>query len=245
MPPTTQPSVSDQRRSSTHSSRTTTGQEATPAFRTSSNAGQNYFAATSFTPNTAQTGPPSYASDSNVSPTFSLNNNGSHCIPAARPEFEHMIVSVNRQKLSSDDMQWTTQFPLKDLSNSKDNAISISTFFFSRLLGEIYDNLRSQAQEEGLSVVWVMSAIGQLGVVRDDGSLRAVVLDHQNSGQHTVQLYVVREKAEGTVLPESQVISSKTFMLPKIPSVSSVLSPDMTQQDNTPRQPKFPNGFGF
>jgi len=47
------------------------------------------------------------------------------------------------------------------------------------------------------------------------------------------------------VLPESQVISSKTFMLPKISSVSGVMSPDMTQQDSTPRQPKFPNGFGF
>ena len=140
MPPTTQPSVSDQRRSSTHSSRTTTDHGAgAAAFRTSSNAGKNYFAASSFAPNTAQTGPPSYASDPNVSPTFSLNNNGSHSMTSARPELEHMILSVDRQKLSSDDMQWTTQFPLKNLSNSKDNALSISTLFSSRLLGEIYD----------------------------------------------------------------------------------------------------------
>jgi len=196
MPPTTQPSVSDQRRSSTQSSRTTTGQGAASAFRTSSNAGQQFPAGFSFAPNAAQTGPPSYGSDPNVSPTFSSNNNGSDGIPAARPELEHMIVSVNRQKLSSDDMQWTTQFLLKNLSNSKDNAFSISTLFFSRLLGEIYDNLRSQVQEEGLSIVWVMSAIDQLGVVRDDGSLRAVVLDHQNSGQYTIQLYVVRERGK-------------------------------------------------
>jgi len=173
-----------------------TSQGAASAFPTSSNAGQQFPAGFSFAPNAAQTGPPSYVSDSNVSPTFSLNNNGSYGIPAARPELEHMIVSVNRQKLSSDDMQWTTQFLLKNLSNSKDNAISISTLFFSRLLGEIYDNLRSQVQEEDLSIVWVMSAIDQLGVVRDDGSLRAVVLDHQNSGQYTIQLYVVREKGK-------------------------------------------------
>jgi len=115
---------------------------------------------------------------------------------SARPELEHMILSVDRQKLSSDDMQWTTQFPLKNLSNSKDNALSISTLFSSRLLGEIYDNLRSQVQEGGLSIVWVMSVIDQLGVVRDDGSLRAAVLDHQNSGQYTIQLYVVREKGK-------------------------------------------------
>ena len=117
-------------------------------------------------------------------------------MPTARPELEHMIVSVNRQKYSSDDMQWTTQLPLNNLSSSKDNAFSISKLSFSLLLGEIYDNLRSQVHEEGLSIVWVMSAIDQLGVVRDNGSLMAVVLDHQNSGQHTIQLYVVREKGE-------------------------------------------------
>jgi hypothetical protein len=46
------------------------------------------------------------------------------------------------------------------------------------------------------------------------------------------------------VLPEYQVISSKTFILPKVPSTSSILSPDMVQQENTPRQPNFANGFG-
>lgn len=197
MGPTTQPFVTDQRRpSSAHSTQTTNGQGAAPLFRLFSNAGQQFSAGFSFAPNTANTGPPSYASDPNLLPTFPFNHNGSQSIPAARPELEHMIVSVTRQKLSSDDMQWTTQFPLNNLSSSKDNTLSISKLSFSRLLGEIYDNLRSQVQEEGLSIVWVMSAIDQLGVVRDDGSLRAVVLDHQNSVQHIVQLYVVREKGE-------------------------------------------------
>lgn len=197
MPPTTQSFVTDQRRpSSAHSKQPTTSQGAAPPFRTFSNAGQTFSAGSSFAPNAAKTGSPSDASDQNVSPTSPFNQNGSQSIPTARPELEHMIVSVNRPKLSSDDMQWTTQFPLNNLSRSKDNTFSISKLSFSRLLGEIYDNLRSQVQEEGLSVVWIMSAIDQLGVVRDDGSLRAVVLDHQNSGQHTVQLYVVREQGE-------------------------------------------------
>lgn len=197
MPPTTQPSVSDLRRaSSAQSSQTTTGQGTATPFRASSNASQHFSAGFGFAPNAAKTGPPSYASDPNISPTFPLNkiNNGSQGILATRPELEHMIVSVTRQKLSSDDMQWTTQLPLNNLSSSKDNAFSISKLSFSHLLGEIYDNLRSQVQEEGLPIVWVMSTINQLGIVRDDGSLRAAVLDHQNSGQYTVQLYVVREK---------------------------------------------------
>ena len=105
-----------------------------------------------------------------------------------------MIVSVNRQKLSSDDMQWTTQFPLEGLRTSKDSPISINKLLFSRLLDEIYDNLRNQVQEEGLSVVWVMSSIDQLGVIRDDSSLRASVLDHQNAGKNKGLLFVVREK---------------------------------------------------
>ncbi|KAI4856132.1 hypothetical protein E4T45_02414 [Aureobasidium sp. EXF-8846] len=244
MPPTTQPSVSDQRRaSSTHSIRTTTGPEIPQSHFHPQKPPPGFGWGP---PNTTQTGPPSYASDHTVSPTFPPDKNNDQHKPPARPELEHMIVSVNRQKLSSDDMQWTTQFPLENLRSSNDKISSISKLSFSRLLGEISDNLRSEVQDEGLSIVWVVSNIEQLRVVRDDGSLRAVILDHQNAGKHTVQLYVVREKAEGTTLPASQVMSSKTFILPKVPSISNILSPDITQQENTPRQPNFANnGFGF
>jgi hypothetical protein len=197
MPPATHPSNSDQRRaSSAHSTRTATGHGAVPTRLFPTNAGQHFSAGFGFAPNIAQTGPPSYASDHNVSPTFPLHNNIGQSDPPARPELEHMIVSVNRQKLSSDDMQWTTQFPLENLRSSNDKLFSISKLSFSRLLGEIWDNLRREVQEEGLSVVWVMSAIDQLGVVRDDGSLRAAILDHQNAGKHTIQLYVIREKGK-------------------------------------------------
>jgi hypothetical protein len=197
MPPAAHPSSADQRRaSSAHSTRTANGHGAVPTHLFPTNAGQNFHAGFGFAPNIAQTGPPSYASDPNVSPTFPLNNNIGQGDPPTRPELEHMIVSVNRQKLSSDDMQWTTQFPLENLRSSNDKVFSISKLSFSRLLGEIWDNLRREVQEEGLSVVWVMSAIDQLGVVRDDGSLRAAILDHQNAGKHTIQLYVIREKGK-------------------------------------------------
>jgi hypothetical protein len=197
MPPANHPSNPDQRRaSSAHSTRTTTGHGTVPTHLFPTTAGQPFPAGFDFARNIAQTGPPSYASDHNVSPTFPPNNNFGQNDPPARPELEFMIVSVNRQKLSSDDMQWTTQFPLENLRSSNDKVISISKLSFSRLLGEISDNIRSEVQEEGLSIVWVMSAIEQLGVVRDDGSLRAAVLDHQNTGKHTIQLYVIREKGK-------------------------------------------------
>jgi hypothetical protein len=199
MPPANHPSNPDQRRaSSAHSTRTTTGHGTVPTHLFPTTAGQPFPAGFDHARNIARTGPPSpsYASDHNVSPTFPPNNNFGQNDPPARPELEHMIVSVNRQKLSSDDMQWTTQFPLENLRSSNDKVISISKLSFSRLLGEISDNLRSEVQEEGLSIVWVMSAIEQLGVVRDDGSLRAAVLDHQNTGKHTIQLYVIREKGK-------------------------------------------------
>jgi hypothetical protein len=203
MPPTTHPSTSDQRRaSSTHSSQTTTGRGTAPTHLPLKNAGPhlpvgpNFPAGFGFAPSAAQTGPPSYVSDPNASPTFSFNNStGQNCTPA-RPQLEHMIVSVNRQKQFSGDMQWTTQFPLENLRSSNDIAISIGNLSFSRLLGEISENLLNQVQEQGLSVVWVMSSIDQLGVVSDNGSLRAAVLDHQNAGKHTIQLYVVREKGK-------------------------------------------------
>ncbi|CAD0110279.1 unnamed protein product [Aureobasidium uvarum] len=215
------------RASSAHSTRATVGQHTTTYSNMSSvptascNAGAE------------QNRLPSYVSDPStselVSPIFPSNANISQTMPPPRPDLEHMIVSVNRQKRASDDMQWTTQFPLENLRNStmSNDAFSISQLSYSRLVGEISDNLRSQVEEEGLSIVWVMSAIEQLGVVRDNGSLRAAVLDHQNTEKHTIQLYVVREK----------FINSKTFILPKVASPSTnILSPEVNQQDNTPRQ---------
>ncbi|KAI4721816.1 hypothetical protein E4T48_01827 [Aureobasidium sp. EXF-10727] len=201
-------------------------------------------------PGAEQNPPPSYVSDPStsglVSPTLPSNANISQTMPPPRPELQHMIVSVNRQKYTSDDLQWTTQFPLENLRipSTVTNTFSIDQLSYSRLLGEIFDNLRKQVEEEGLSIVWVMSGIEQLGIVRDNGSLRAAVLDHQNVGKYTVQFYIVMEKAEGTLLPQSQVCTSKTFVLPKAAAPrSNVLSPEFNQQDDTPKQPSFPT-FG-
>lgn len=198
-----QPHGSDQRRnSSAHSSRTHTGHRMDPGPTIFTNTGQanTGFASTS---NAGQTGPPSYVSGANasqaVSPTFPFNSNFEHTMSSTRPELEHMIVSINRQKLVSDDMEWTTQFPLNDLRNSTTGDFLINQLSYSRLIGEISDKIRSNVGEEGLSVVWVMSAINQLGIVRDNGSLKAAVLDHQHAGKHIIQLYVVREKGKSAV----------------------------------------------
>ncbi|KAH0360687.1 hypothetical protein KCU65_g9241, partial [Aureobasidium melanogenum] len=237
MPRSNQPHGSDQRRTwSAHSSRTATVEGMAPTPTISTNAG---FASA---PNIGQTRPPSYASGPNasqsVSPTFPFNPNFDHAMPATRPELGHMFVSVNRQKIVSDDIDWTTQLPLEDLRSSTTGDFSINQLSHSRLVGEISDKIRSNVESEGLSVVWVMSNINQLGIVRDNGSLRAAVWDHQHAGKHIIQLYVVREKAEGTVLPESQIISSKTFILPKAPPVpNGLLSPEPNQQEDTPRPP--------
>ncbi|KEQ63356.1 uncharacterized protein M437DRAFT_83755 [Aureobasidium melanogenum CBS 110374] len=247
MPRSNQPHGSDQRRtSSAHSSSANTVQGMAPTPTISTNAG---FASA---PNIGQTRPPSYAfgphASQSVSPTFLCNPNFDHAAPATRPELEHMIVSVNRQKIVSDDMDWTTQFPLEDLRSSTTSNISINQLSYSRLVGEISEKIRSNVESEGLSVVWVMSNINQLGIIRDNGSLRAAVLDHQHACKHIIQLYVVREKAEGTVLPESQIISSKTFILPKAPPVpDGLLSPEPNQQEDTPRPPStssFGKSFG-
>ena len=220
MPPTNLPSASDQRRaSSTHSSRITTGHGALPTHTFPKNAGPHlpagphFSAGFGFAPGTAQIGPPSYASDPNMSPTFSFDNSTGQNFPPVRPQLEHMIVSVNRQKQFSSDMQWTTQFPLENLRSSNDIAISISNLSFSRLLGEISENLLSQVQEQGLSVVWVMSVIDQLGVVSDNGSLKAAVLDHQNAGKHTIQLCVVRETGKSWLICFSFLLMSNTAQL--------------------------------
>jgi hypothetical protein len=213
MPPTTQPSASDQRRASSPHSIRTTGLEIPQSYFNLQKPPPSFGFGP---PNVTQTGAPAYASDHSISPIFPPNKNDGQHKPPAHPELEHMIVSVNRQKLSSDDMQWTTQFPLANLRSSNDKSLSISKLSFSRLLGEISDNLRSEVQEEGLYVVWVMSNIEQLGVVRDDGSLRAVILDHQNAGKHTVQLCVVGEMGE---LWLSSILYQKTsnFVQPRAP----------------------------
>lgn len=204
MPRSNQPHGSDQRRtSSTHSSRTNTGQGMAPTHTISTNAGQ---ASTGFAsvPTAGQIRPPSYAaSDPNasqsVSPTFPFHPNFDQIMPPTRPELGHMIVSVNRQKIVSDNMDWTTQFPLEDLRSSKSGAFSIDRLSHSRLLGELSEKIRSNVESEGNSVVWVMSTIDQLGIVRDNGSLKAAVLDHQIAGKHIVQLYVVREKGKSAI----------------------------------------------
>ena len=44
-----------------------------------------------------------------------------------------------------------------------------------------------------MSIVWCLVGSGQLAVLNDIQSLRAVILDHQTAGKHAIQLYVVKK----------------------------------------------------
>ncbi|KAG2165656.1 hypothetical protein VTO58DRAFT_102051 [Aureobasidium pullulans] len=120
--------------------------------------------------------------------TQTFNINTSQTMATSRPLLEHMIVSINRHKLANDDTDWTTQFPLKKLRITPVNPLTIDHIIYSRLQGEIMENLRNDTDAEGLTIVWVMSTTNQLGIVRDNDSLRAAVLDYQHTGKHIVQL---------------------------------------------------------
>lgn len=121
------------------------------------------------------------------------NINTSQIMATSRPFLEHMIVSINRHKLANDDTDWTTQFPLKKLRITPVNPITIDQCIYSRLQGEIMENLRNDTDAEGLTIVWIMSTTNQLGIVRDNDSLKAAILDYQHTGKHIVQLYIIRE----------------------------------------------------
>ncbi|CAD0022791.1 unnamed protein product [Aureobasidium pullulans] len=157
------------------------------------------------------------------------NINTSQTMATSRPLLEHMIVSINRHKLANDDTDWTTQFPLKKLRITPVNPITIDQFIYSRLQGEIMENLRNDTDAEGLTIVWVMSTTNKLGIVRDNDSLRAAILDYQHTGKHIVQLYIIRENGDATILPEYPIISSKTvtpsnFSFSKPPTISPIPS---------------------
>lgn len=92
MPPSNQPSASDQSRaSSTHSIRTTTVPEIPQSYFHPQKPPPGFGFGP---PNITQTGPPSYASDHTISSTFPPGNNNDQHKPPARPELEHMIVFV-------------------------------------------------------------------------------------------------------------------------------------------------------
>ncbi|KAI5194832.1 hypothetical protein E4T39_08492 [Aureobasidium subglaciale] len=167
----------------------------------------------------------------------STSNKANSTMPSTRLRLGDMIVSINRQKMFSDDSEWTAQFPLTELRRDSTSSFSIGQLLYARLCGEVDDKLRRNMETAGITIVWVMSETDQLGVIRNDSSLKAAVMDHQNHGKYTIQLYVVKLRDDNVVIPEAIITSSKTFNLPKpsASTVASILSPDPGDQDNTPR----------
>ncbi|KAI5262655.1 hypothetical protein E4T47_09220 [Aureobasidium subglaciale] len=184
-------------------------------------------------PNSGSTSYPASASDE---PTPALTS--------TRPLLGDMVVSINRQKMFSDDSEWTAQFLLKELGRTPSGSMSIDQLLYARLCGEVDDKLRCNMETAGITIVWVLFGTDQLGVIRNDSSLKAAVVDHQNHGKYTMQLYVVKLRDDNVVLPEAHIIFSRTFNLPKLSALSyqSILSPDPGDQDNTPK-PGFTSTF--
>ncbi|KAI5197398.1 hypothetical protein AUEXF2481DRAFT_2751 [Aureobasidium subglaciale EXF-2481] len=184
------------------------------------------------------------------------SNSGSTASPASasdkptpamistRPLLGDMVVSINRQKMFSDDSEWTAQFLLKELGRTPSGSLSIDQLLYACLCGEVDDKLRCNIETAGITLVWILSGTDQLGVIRNDSSLKAAVVDHQNHGKYTMHLYVVKLRDDNVVLPEAQVTSSRTFNLPKLSALNnqSILSPDPGDQDNTPK-PGFTSTF--
>ncbi|KAI5237207.1 hypothetical protein E4T42_09222 [Aureobasidium subglaciale] len=158
------------------------------------------------------------------------SNSGSTASPASasdkptpamistRPLLGDMVVSINRQKMFSDDSEWTAQFLLKELGRTPSGSLSIDQLLYARLCGEVDDKLRCNIETAGITLVWILSGTDQLGVIRNDN--------------------------DNVVLPEAQVTSSRTFNLPKLSALNnqSILSPDPGDQDNTPK-PGFTSTF--
>ncbi|TIA22537.1 hypothetical protein D6C81_03284 [Aureobasidium pullulans] len=206
---------------------TNTGQTSTPLHPFNAIAGQTAASAQSFVFTPVYHVAPAQFIVANTTQTSNVHT--SQTMATSRPLLEHMIVSINRHKLANDDTDWTTQFPLKKLRITPVNPITIDQFIYSRLQGEIMENLRNDTDAEGLTIVWVMSTTNQLGIVRDNDSLKAAILDYQHTGKHIVQLYIIRENGDATILPEYPIISSKTvtpsnFSFSKPPTISPIPS---------------------
>ncbi|THY33778.1 hypothetical protein D6C92_00501 [Aureobasidium pullulans] len=170
---------------------TNTGQTFNPPHPFNAIAGHNAASAQSFVSTPVYSVAPAQVFVANTTQTSNINTG--QTMATSRPLLEHMIVSINRHKLANDDTDWTTQFPLKKLRITPVNPITIDQFIYSRLQGEIMENLRNDTDAEGLTIVWVMSTTNQLGIVRDNDSLKAAILDYQHTGKHIVQLYIIRE----------------------------------------------------
>lgn len=121
----------------------------------------------------------------------------------SRPKVQNMLIFASRHKTSTEDNDFTYQFPLLSIGLQSD----INGNPYDPLRKNVLADLSSMLEAHlcvsltEMSIVWCQVDSGQVAVVKDSGTLCAAVMDHQNAGKHTIQLYVVKKfgkpKAEG------------------------------------------------
>ncbi|KAG9595327.1 hypothetical protein KCU77_g5023, partial [Aureobasidium melanogenum] len=122
-----------------------------------------------------------------------ISDTGDSLKKTSRPAFKDMIVSIARHKTCIEDTALTYQFPLSILENWTMDGGSPrepTPSAFPQFNSIIENSLR--VARVNMSVVWCLSESGQLAIINDINSLRAAIMDHQNAGKSTIQLYVVK-----------------------------------------------------
>jgi hypothetical protein len=118
----------------------------------------------------------------------------------SRPKLDEMIVSVNRrQDLLTIDNAFTCQFPLSDLTYFHANPTNIPVMWlkqvaYTDLLTLLEARLKTCLDE--MTIVWCLAETGQLAIVNDRSSLCAAIMNHQHSGKHLIQLYIVDDSGK-------------------------------------------------
>lgn len=121
-----------------------------------------------------------------------------------RPRPEDMIVSITRHKDCPDDLTYTYQFPLTTVMDPNEPSFNLPRWdHFTDLVHEHLEVV----PDDVLSIVWCMGGSGRLAFVKDQTSLEAAVLDHQNFSKSVIELFVVDHDGELWILKEFQGIS--------------------------------------
>ncbi|KAG9512609.1 hypothetical protein KCV07_g9328, partial [Aureobasidium melanogenum] len=114
-----------------------------------------------------------------------------------RPREEEMIVSYTRHRRSTNDVTYTSQFPLvaRIKSVTPGNVVGGIQLVPAeqRFLEGLKYMLRDVLEIDGddYSVVWRMSETGQIAFVNFMHSFDVAVLDHKNANKKIIQLFVV------------------------------------------------------
>ena len=110
-----------------------------------------------------------------------------------RPRIEDIIASITRHKDGPGDMTYTYQFPVTTVMDPNEPYVNLPRWHhFTDLIQQHIDVVPDNKR----LIVWCMGGSGRLGTVKDQTSLEAAVLDHQNYGKTVVELFVVDHDGE-------------------------------------------------